>query len=388
MNNLGLSKKTIGADLVAGVVNAVTSIPDALGSAVLAGLNPIHGLYAIMVGTPVGALTTGSACAIAVTGLVQGAGVGRNYANPDGDYPETSQDFSGQGVANIVAGFFQGMPVGGSLSSTAINVSAGARTRWASISAGIFALVFVLLFAGLIEQVVMPCVAALLIVAGVQAIDWAEMADVRDAGWMPRLIMVVTFVITLFLPIQQAVFFGVVLSTLLFVYRAALLARLWELNFLDDGRWREQPAPEELPSQSVTVLQFYGTTFFGAAYTLEKLLPSPQKAKQAVVVLRLRGHEGMASTFIGVLERYAERLQASGGKLVLSGVSESVWQRLLATETTESIPQEDVFLSDDFLGSSTRKALEAAALWIEREKNATSDDGAGAASSPGDNTRS
>jgi hypothetical protein len=61
---------------------------------------------------------------------------------------------------------------------------------------------------------------------------------------------------------------------------------------------------------------------------------------------------------------------------------------LLATETTESIPQEDVFLSDDFLGSSTRKALEAAALWIEREKNATSDDGAGAASSPGDNTRS
>jgi SulP family sulfate permease len=57
---LGLSKKTIGADLTAGVVGAVTSIPDALGSAVLAGINPIHGLYAIMVGTPVGALTTGS----------------------------------------------------------------------------------------------------------------------------------------------------------------------------------------------------------------------------------------------------------------------------------------------------------------------------------------
>ena len=571
MNNLSLSKKTIGADLAAGVVNAVTSIPDALGSAVLAGLNPIHGLYAIMVGTPVGALTTGSvfmnvsitsamalavgealsgysgeeqaaalitltvlvglvalalgllklgtltrfvsnavmtgfltgiavliilgqlgdltgyesefsnkvraaidlllhpgqvdlstlaiglltivlilaldrtrlrnfsmviailvgsavvyvfdlssvqvvadiaeiprsipmprlpdltlapalfgsACAIAVIGLVQGAGVGRNYANPDGDYPEPSQDFSGQGVANIVAGFFQGMPVGGSLSSTAINVSAGAKTRWANISAGIFALVFVLLFAGLIEQVAMPCVAALLIVAGVQAIDWAEMADVRDAGWMPRLIMIVTFTITLFLPIQQAVFFGVVLSSLLFVYRAALHARFWELTALGDGRFRERPAPEELSSQSITVLQFYGTTFFGAAYTLEKRLPSPQKAKQAVVVLRLRGHEGVASTFIGVLERYADRLQAGGGKLVLSGVSEQVWQRLLVTETTESIPEEDIFLSDDILGASTHRALEAAALWIEREKNATSDDDrAGAGSSSEDNARS
>ena len=60
MQRLGLGTKTLGADLVAGVVNAVTSIPDALGSAVLAGVNPIHGLYAIMVGTPVGALTTGS----------------------------------------------------------------------------------------------------------------------------------------------------------------------------------------------------------------------------------------------------------------------------------------------------------------------------------------
>jgi SulP family sulfate permease len=554
MQKLGLGTKTLGADLVAGVVNAVTSIPDALGSAVLAGINPIHGLYAIMVGTPVGALTTGSvfmnvsitsamalavgealagysgdeksgalltltllvglvalalgllklgtltrfvsnsvmtgfltgiavlivlgqlgdltgydsefsnkvmatidlflhpgqidlptlaiglltivlilvldrtalsnfsmviailvgsavayllslssvqvvadiaeiprsiptpklpdlslipelfgaAIAVAVIGLVQGAGVGRSYANPDGTYPNASKDFSGQGIANIVAGFFQGMPVGGSLSSTAINVSAGAKTRWANILAGIFALVFVLLFAGLIEQVAMTCVAALLIVAGFQAINWEEMADVRDAGWMPRLIMIVTFVVTLFLPIQQAVFLGVILSLLLFVYRAALLTRLWELTALGDGQLRERPAPEELTSQSITVLQFYGTTFFGAAYTLEKLLPSPLKAKQSVVVLRLRGHEGLASTFVGVLERYADRLRAIGGKLMLSGVSEQVLNRLQAMETTDIIPEEDIYLADDILGSSTHRALEAAFQWLA-DQGATDD---------------
>jgi SulP family sulfate permease len=230
--------------------------------------------------------------------------------------------------------------------------------------------VFVLLFAGLIEQGAMPCGAALLIVASFQAIDWEEMADVRDASWMPRLIMILTFVVTLFLPIQQAVFFGVILSILMFVSRAALHARLWELTSLGDGRFREQPAPEKLPSQRVTVLQFYGTTFFGAAYTLEKMLPSPLKAKQAVVVLRLRGHEGVASTFVGVLERYADRLQAIGGKLVLSGVSEEVWNRFLAMELTESIPEEDVFLSDDILGSSTHEALEAANQWLERHRKA------------------
>ncbi len=210
----------------------------------------------------------------------------------------------------------------------------------------------------------MPCVAALLIVAGWQAINFEEMADVRDAGRFPRLVMILTFAVTLFLPIQQAVFFGVILSVLIFVYRAAMHIRVWELISLDDGRLREQAPPEELSSRSVTVLQFYGTTFFGAAYTMEKMLPSPLKAEQAVVVLRIRGHEGVASTFIGVLERYAERLQATGGKLVLSGVSEAVWQRLLATETTESIPEEDIFLADDILGSSTHRALVAANQWL------------------------
>ncbi|MFC2055463.1 SulP family inorganic anion transporter [Chloroflexota bacterium] len=542
MKKLGIAKDTFPSDLVAGTVNAVTSIPDALGSAVLAGLDPIHGLYAIMVGTPVGALTTGSvfmnvsitgamalavgdalvgysgeelaealivltilvgitaltlgilklgtltrfvsnavmtgfltgiavlillgqlgdltgtesefsndvvaaldlllhpaeinlptlviglltiavillldrsparnfsmviaifigsvvayilgldsvelvgdiseiprsipmprlpdlslvrelfgaAVAIAIIALVQGAGVGRNYPNPDGTYPDASKDFSGQGIANIASGIFQGMPVGGSLSSTAINVSTGARTRWANIMAGIIALVLVLLFAGLIELVAMPCVAALLIVAGWQAINFGEIVDVRDTGWMPRLIMVVTFVMTLTLPIQQAVFAGVVLSLLLFIYQEAMTVRIMELVAQPDGSFLEKEAPGELPNQRVTVLHLYGTTFFGAAYTLEKQLPSALHSKKAVVILRLRGHDGVASTFIGVLERYVAQLQAGGGRLMLSGVYSDVWERLLATETTESIPRENIFLEQDILGASTHKAMQAA----------------------------
>jgi SulP family sulfate permease len=222
----------------------------------------------------------------------------------------------------------------------------------------------VLLFAGLIELVTMPCLAGLLIVAGWQAIVFGEMADVRDAGWMPRLIMVLTVAVTLVLPIRQAVFFGVLLSVLLFTYRAAMQIRVWELISLGDGRLREQPPQEGLSSHSVTLLQFYGTTFFGAAYTLEKILPSPLTAELAVVVLRLGGHEGMASTFVGVLEREAERLRANGGKLLPSGVSEAVWQRLLAAETTKSVPEEDIFLADDMRGSSSHRALAAAEEWI------------------------
>ena len=64
-------KRFTSRDLIAGVTNAVTNIPDAMASAVLAGLNPIQGLYAIMIGTPVSALTTSSQLmTVAVTGAM------------------------------------------------------------------------------------------------------------------------------------------------------------------------------------------------------------------------------------------------------------------------------------------------------------------------------
>ena len=55
-----------------------------------------------------------AAIAVGIVGLVQGAGISRTYKNPDGKYPNVSGDFTGQGIANIASGLFQGMPAGGS----------------------------------------------------------------------------------------------------------------------------------------------------------------------------------------------------------------------------------------------------------------------------------
>ena len=67
------------------------------------------------------------ALSLAFIGLVQGAGVSANFLNPDGSQPDGSRDFIGQGIANVASGLLRGMPVGGSVSATSINVNAGAR---------------------------------------------------------------------------------------------------------------------------------------------------------------------------------------------------------------------------------------------------------------------
>ncbi len=96
---------------------------------------------------------------------------------------------------------------------------------------------------------------------------------------------------------------------------------------------------------------------------MEDVLPKADQAKQAVVILRLHGRSHIGSTFIQIVERYAGCIQANDGKLMLSGVSQNVWDQLERTETFETIPESDVFLADETLGGSTKRAFLAAQTW-------------------------
>lgn len=106
------------------------------------------------------------ALALAFVGLVQGAAISQSVPNPDGRYPDTSGDFRGQGIANLAAGLLRGMPVGGSMSGTALVRAAGARSRLANVVAAVVMAVVILGLAGAVGYVAMPSLAALLMLVG------------------------------------------------------------------------------------------------------------------------------------------------------------------------------------------------------------------------------
>ena len=304
------------------------------------------------------------AIAVGLLGLIQAAGISQNVPNPDGEYPDPSGDFVGQGIANVASGFFKGLPLGGSLGGTSVLLSAGAKYRWANVFMGLFVAIFVIFFGAQVENVAVPAIAAVLIVAGFQTFKFEEIRDIWDVSTSSRLVMLVTFLATLTLEIQEAVLVGVVLSILDFVYTSAQDVQVVELVEMEDGAFAERPYPDKLADNSVTVLFAWGVLFFASARTIEDLLPDVDEAQRAIVILRLHGRSRIGSTFIQVLERYAGRLQANGGKLTLSGVSQNVWDQLERTETFETIPQEDVFLAEEVLGASTKKAIAAATAWL------------------------
>ena len=304
-----------------------------------------------------------SAIGLGLIALIQGSGVSQSIPNPDGEYPDASQDFTAQGVANIVAGTFRGLPLGGSLGGTGIIMSSGGRSRWANVTLGLFVIAFVLLLGNLVELVAMPTIAAVLIIVGIQIINREELGDIWDIGASKRWTMVATFVATLALPVQQAIFIGVLLSFIDYGYSSSKNVQLLMLKRTEAGELVERPVPKALEAGSITVLHARGSSHFAAARTMQQLLPSAKTAHAAVVIIRMRGLDQIGSTYVLVLERYAAELRANGGRLMLSGLSESVLDQLLRTETTEVIPEAAIHMATPTLGESTKAALDAARTW-------------------------
>ena len=310
----------------------------------------------------------GPALAIAIIGLVQGAGVSQSYPNPDGSYPNVSRDFFGQGVANIAAAFFQAIPAGGSMSGTAVVVSAGARTRWANIVSGVFVALIVLLLAPVVGLIPMPAMAGLLIVVGIQSIKVEAIVTVYQTNKIAATVMVMTMLATLVIPLQFAVFVGVAFSILLHVARSSNRVRVVQFVPVAGGFPEEQEAPARLESNAITVLHVYGSLFFAGASTFEKLLPDPAGTQRPVVILLMRGRDEIGSTFLGVLRRYADSVKGADGKVILTGVDDQVRHQLARTGMLAYLGEENVFSATPRLGEAMNQAVAAAQAWLEQEE--------------------
>ena len=308
--------------------------------------------------------TLTGALAVAVIILVQGAGVSQSVPNPDGSRRSVSRDFIGQGAANVASGFFRGLPVGGSLSTTALTVISGARSRWAAIFAGLWMALLVIVFPGLVSSVAMPALGALLILASLSTIKVAEALSIWNTGWPSRLASITTFLSTLFLPIEAAVGFGVVLSALLYVNESSTDVSVIELAKRPDELIEERKPAEQLPDNKVTVLDVYGHLFYAGARTLERLLPTPEGAQNPVVILRLRGRSHVGATLIEVLANYADKLQEANGRLYLTGLSEGAYEQVVRTGKLRLTGPVRVYEATSIRGQSTREAHADAQAWL------------------------
>ena len=127
----------------------------------------------------------------------------------------------------------------------------------------------------------------------------------------------------------------------------------------------EHPAPEELPSEQVTILVPYGSLFFTAAPVFEDGLPKADNTRYAAVILVLRGRKELGSTFLGVVDRYNKILKANDSKLLLAGVSMEVRRQLVHSGLLQEIGRENIYMASELYGESILEANEAGKKWID-----------------------
>ncbi|OMQ24342.1 SulP family inorganic anion transporter [Rhodococcus sp. D-1] len=321
---------------------------------------PVPGLPDVTVLSP--SLISG-ALTVAVIVLVQGAGVAESAPNPDGTHSSANRDFTAQGAGNVAASMFHGMPVGGSVGQTALNRTAGAQTRWAAIWSGLWLLVVLAAFAGLVGQVPMPTLAAVLIVAAIGSLDPARVSAIWSSGHTSRIVFATTLVATLLLPVTAAVGIGVALSLLLQINQEAIDLKVVRLR-VEGDRLVEVAAPRRLPDNEVVILDVYGSLFYAGARTLQARLPDPGGATAPVVVLRLRGRTTVSATFFTLVADYARRLYAVGGQLHLSGID----PRIRDSWTDELLAAHGVSIefhpATATIGESTLSAYAEARIWV------------------------
>ncbi len=332
-------------------VGDLTSMPDGLPFISRPALNEVPGLIV-------------PALALAFVGMVQGAGVATAFPNPDGTPTSSSRDFIGQGTGSILSGLFRGMPAGGSMSATALAVTAGAKTRLALFVAGAVMAVTIVAAGDAVAHVALPALAALLIVIGLGTVRPADIRSAIKSGRIQGTVVIATFAMTILIPVPQAVLAGVALAVVLYVIEQSNRLVIKQLHLDDHGHIRESDPPNVIPPEEVVILQPYGSLFFASASPFAGQLPIVNSTtRHAVVIIRTRGNDTIDLSIANALVRYADELSEQTSRLIVSG-SDELAAQLSNNGILDRLGVDNFYVGNEWHGKTLARAAADARAWI------------------------
>jgi sulfate permease, SulP family len=244
----------------------------------------------------IGSLAAGG-IGVMLVGFAEGLGAARTYAARDHYEIDPNRELIGLGAANVASGLASGMVVNGSLSKTAVNGSAGARSQLSGIVVAVLTVVTLLLLTGLFEKLPEPTLAAVVIAAVVELVDFPALvvlyrATTREldrafgVASRPDFIAAVAALLgVLVFDTLPGLFIGIGVSLLLLLYRAsrpyvAMLGRVpGSRQYGDLERSSDNAAPRD-----VAVLRVEGGLYFANADVVRSRILAAAEGKRAVVL--------------------------------------------------------------------------------------------------------
>jgi SulP family sulfate permease len=273
---------------------------------------------------------------------------------------DSNRELIGQGIGNVVAGLFGGIPGAGATMRTMINIRAGGTSRLSGVLHAIVLLALVLGFGGAASHIPLAVLAGILIKVGIDIVDWHYLRRIHVAPRAGVVIMMTTLLTTVFVDLMTAVAVGIVMASLLFVSRMADAqmesAKLaFSADHVPDLTTEEAAILNDADGQ-IVLFHMEGPLSFGSARDVSRLMQS--SVERDVLVVDLTDVPFIDSSASIALEEVILALQEHGDTLILFGARPRV------SDTLNKIGVLDL-LGSDRIAASRVDALRKAEVYIK-----------------------
>lgn len=287
------------------------------------------------------------ALAATLFALTEAVSIARSIAAKSGQHISGNQEFIGQGLSNVAGSFFSGYVATGSFNRSGLNYEAGAKTPIAAIAAGLFLIVIVLFVAPYASYLPNATMAAILFMVAWGIIDFHHIKKILKSSKSESAILITTFVATLFLALDFAIFLGVMLSLVLYLNRTSkpkILVRVPDER-LPNRKFNTDPALPECPQ--LKLVRIDGSLFFGAINHVQETLRTfeEKNPEQKNLLLLAHGINFVDSTGAELMEAEAKHRKKIGGKMYIYGAKEAVCEQLRRGGYMDEIGRENIFSS-------------------------------------------
>ena len=215
-----------------------------------------------------------------------------------------NKEAAAQGIANMLSGLFSGMGGCAMIGQSLINISSGARARLSGIVAAVMLLVFIMLGAGLVEQLPMAALTGLMIMVSIGTFEWASL---KTFNKMPRsdifLMVLVTLITAILHNLALAVIVGVIIAALVFAWDNAKRIR----------------ARKRIDDLGIKHYEIYGPLFFGSVSTFSEKFDVQNDPEEVIIDFAESRVVDMSA--IEALNKITERYHKAGKKVQLKHLS-------------------------------------------------------------------
>ena len=302
-----------------------------------------------------------SALAIALLGLLEAIAMAKAIAAVTRQKLDLNQQCLSEGVANFTGSFFSCMPGSGSLTRSAINQQAGARTQWAGVVSAVAVAITVLLLAPQARYIPRSALAALLMLTAMRMVKLKDLKYHLRISRFDRVIVASTAISAFAISIEFCVLIGVIMSFLMTVPRAGNMI-LTEFVDADDDHVRERLEDDE-PPEEILIFGLEGEMFFGSSTSLEHHLERIEDRitpRTRVIVMRMKRARNADAVGVAALEHFVDRVRERGVVVLLCGVRSGLHGALERSGLLARLDPDHVFLEQPVRQTSTQKAMRLA----------------------------